>query len=141
MSVDFSQSYPPSIAEDGKFVVINPSTLTGLPSASTGRFAVLTYNIGTAIGSVSGNSIYVASGTYNTNVTTLTPPAPLQKLEIYNTTSSSTVYFLASATTAGNVTSFGMPIPANTYYTLNAPVATLSLCATTTVNVRVIGYY
>jgi hypothetical protein len=55
--VDFSQSYPTAEAERGKFVRLDSSTITGLPSASRGRYAVLTYPVNSFFmgGSASGD--------------------------------------------------------------------------------------
>lgn len=40
-----SASYPVNLAESGKFVVLDSSTLTGYSSAGAGKYAILTYDV------------------------------------------------------------------------------------------------
>jgi hypothetical protein len=155
MNVDFSQGYAPAQGERGKFVVIDPSTLTGLPSASQGRYALLTYSVGsltTAPGASASNPLYIStsnpdtlymvSSTYNITARTFTPPAPLQSIEIYNTTNNSTAYFMASTVSSYTLSTYGMPIGAYSYYSLaNTSIANFTICATPSADLRIMGYY
>lgn len=155
MSVDFSQGYAPAQAERGRFVVIDPTTLTNLPSASQGRYAVLTYNIGTSTGSpgtsattpiytvaVNPNTLYVASSTYWNQAYSFTPPAALQSIEIYNNSNNTTVFFLASSVTHATLSSYGMPIGSYSYYSLaNTSIANFTICASPSADVRIMGFY
>jgi hypothetical protein len=109
MNVDFSQGYAPAQSENGKFVVIDSSTITNLPSTSQGRYAVLTYQVGTATtspGASSSNPTYVNV----VNPVTLNGVISADLIEIENVNISSTVssiellpnYVVASALSISN---------------------------------------
>lgn len=155
MNVNFASTYPPAQAERGKFVVIDSSTITGLPSASQGRYALLTYNVGSDSTSPGAsatypmyvslnypNTLYMASGTYYNQAYTFTPSVPLQKLEFYNNTNNSTVYFMASSVSHNTVSSYGIPIGAYTYYNLgDISISNFTICATPSADICIQGYY
>jgi hypothetical protein len=109
MNVDFGQGYAPQQSENGKFVVIDSSTIVGLPSASQGRYAVLTYNIGldsAAPGASGTNPLYVNV----TNPVSINGTISADLIEIENVNISTTVssiellpiYVLASALSFSN---------------------------------------
>ena len=51
ITADFTKSYPPSDAEHGKFVVADTTStvFSGYPSAGSGKYAMLTYDVGDTI--------------------------------------------------------------------------------------------
>jgi len=62
-TVKWDQSFSPAEASRGSWIPIDSSTLTELPSTSRGRYAQITYNIGSDPGSpgaVSGNPSFVS---------------------------------------------------------------------------------
>jgi hypothetical protein len=155
MNVDFSQGYAPAQGERGKFVVIDSSTITDLPSSSQGRYAVLTYNIGNAttspgasssnpiyISTVKPNTLYMVSDTYYNVANVFTPSVALETLEIYNNTNNSTVYFMASNVSSTTLSAKGIPINSYSYYSLTIPsISQFTICATPSADVRIMGFY
>ena len=151
-TVKFNETYAPAEAERGKFAPIDATTLTSLPSSSRGRYAVLTYSVGSESATASGatyidtgvaNTTYIGSTTfYGGSATVLTPPAPLKYLEIYNNSGNS-CYMLPQSTNVNTVTSQGMIVTQYAFYSLSRtiPAITISLDATKSADLRVIGHY
>lgn len=145
---DFTTPYIPRIAEDGKFVPIDATTLStlGYPaSGGMGRFAILTYNVGAA-GTVGGtgtaNNTVIYSGTYSNSATVITAPsaAPFSYLEVYNN-SGDNAYVMVSATSYNSLTSQGIVLLPASFYSISRVINAFTIgTAVSTVNLRVIAH-
>lgn len=155
MNVNFELGYPPSQAEDGKFVAISPTDLQTLsyPATGTGRYAILTYVVGgnTSSGSTTAAPLYIStlnpsrieiqSVTVGSAATIVTWVNTIKSVEIYNN-SSNTAYLLLSTTTFNNLTAKGLIIPAASFYNYDAQITTMTIGATAAgTDLRIIGHY
>lgn len=107
ITANFSAPYPPSLAESGKFVVLDSSTIVGYPSSynnvdsspsavpTLGKYAILTYqtnpsNLILSSGNVTVSSVEVTNavtiGTINDTITVDTIQTQLSTLELLPTT-------------------------------------------------------
>jgi len=147
MQVDFTQGYNPAGAENAKFVTINSSTITGLPSTSEGRTAVLTYNIGTDTGSIiiSGGLPNTTSQqliTLTTNSSALVAFAPAVTLmEISNRSSGSLYLSYNSVATFATLTAVGIEITQGSFYSINRTTTSMILGSHAGGNAVVFGHY
>jgi len=149
---EFNRKYVPAEAERGKFAVISDSELTTLgipPSASYGRYVMLTYNIGTAalsgqpVSTSAPNAIEtfqmvtVANGVSATSF----PRAPLMHyIEIQNNGGSS-VWVLHDSTATTTVSSQGMEVLGGAFYSTSHAGDLAIFAVTAGMDVRVIGHY
>lgn len=132
----WNSSYVPYAAENGKFVVLNPSTFTGYPSSGLGKYAVLTYPIN-QINSTSwiGTSSFGVSGVLNPSI-----PFVLHRLEIQNLTNNDEVYFIPSAVNYETAKLNGIRINNNTLYTTQVELSSFTIASNSGGSVRIIGY-
>lgn len=146
--VNFNQRYGPGQAANGQFVPIDMSTLS--PSyTGDGRFAVLTYNVGTDTASITGSSViaipnttyYATTAIAATAVTTVTFPASVSNVEVYNNDPSTKVYLSFNTGSLATLSAEGLPIQGDSFYSTDMECSTLYIAnvATTTPDVRVIG--
>lgn len=149
MNVIFSEGYAPAEAERGKFTVIDPTTITNLPSSSRGRYAVLTYNIG------SDTSAIVLSGglpnttteellTFSANDSaSLTFNPAINLLEISNRSDGSVylTYAIPPTTDFETLTSCGLEIAKGSFYSIDRTTTTITMGSVAGGNVVVFGHY
>lgn len=154
MSIDpvWGQTYAPAEAERGKFIAIDSATLTslGYPASGRGKYALLTYNIGAASGSSAGTAtvpnttIYATNGAILSNgVSSYNFGATVQTVEIFNMDSANTVYLSFNSTVASTISSVGLPIIAEGYYSIDRECQQVNIGNpnATSSDVRVIGHY
>lgn len=152
-----NQAYTPAEAERGKFAVVDSSTLSAMGlTGSYGRYAVLTYNIGSSTGSPgasASNPLFVVqTGTDAVCVSTLsvsntlstitfTPPAIF--VEVYNNDSSNKMYIsYESLSSVISLTARGIPISAQGYYSIEKSVSQIKVGSDLSVSdIRVFGHY
>jgi hypothetical protein len=137
--VIMNQAYVPAEAEHGKFTVIDSSTLSAMGlTGSYGRYAILTYNIGSSITTpgassnnplsitqVKTNSINVSTVSFNNNITSITFEPPATFIEIYNNSNNKMYISYEPLTTVLDLTARGMPIGAQGYYSIEKNVTNL----------------
>ncbi len=139
--VIMGQAYTPAEAERGKFVVVNPSTLSamGYPSGGYGKYAMLTYNIGTNTtvpGASSSNPLFVTqAGTntvtvstvsFNNTLSSIVFSPPIVFLEVYNNDASNKLYIsYETLSTVSTLTARGLPISAQGYYSIERTISNL----------------
>ena len=155
MSIRIDQSYSISEAERSKFAQIDDATLSSLGypvSSGRGKWAVLTYNIGS--GSLSAapmfitqtlpNAIQIKSQTIaaiNSAVITFTPT--IESIEIFNN-SDNDIYMLNSTiSTFASLTGSGIPVKSGAYYSIdkNISICTIGNPTNDTSDIRIIGHY
>ena len=146
---DFSQGYPTAEAERGKFVVLDPSTITGLPSGSRGKYAVLTYNVngsgsngGSVVEIAQPSNIEIKSQSINTTREVISFAQSVRRIEIFNTNPQSTIYVSLNpdlTTDFDTLTSIGMPI--ERYYSTDFQTDKIAIGATESSDVRIIGHF
>lgn len=141
MNVDLVTSYPTAEAERGKFAVIDSSTITDYPSGGRGRYAVLTYSVGSEVGasytpetatSSSTSAVQIEGGanaTITTAVSTFTFSPVAKFMEIYNNSSNKLYIKLNTTSTYSSLTAEGLIIPTGAFYTLDKFVETLEIGA------------
>jgi hypothetical protein len=159
MSIKWDQAYCPSTAENGKFVPVDMSTIAGYPSTYTdsdgltgvktsGRYALLTYNIGTDTGStiLSGglpNSTTELVSTFSANtssVVTFNPAITL--MEISNRSSGSIYISYANPVTSfATLTANGLEISQNAFYSIERTVTSVSVGSVAGGKVIIFGHY
>lgn len=154
--VIMSQAYTPAEAERGKFTVVDPSTLSAMGlTGSYGRYAVLTYNIGsgtTAPGVSSSNPLFVVqSGTNSVSVSTMSFSNTLTAItfnpaatfvEIFNNDASNKMYIsYETLSTVATLTARGLPINAQGYYSIEKTVSNLVVGSNISVSdARIFGH-
>lgn len=145
IQVDFTKGYPTAEAERGKFVVIDPSTITDLPSGSRGRYALLVYNVNGGdvevdIPTLTG--VDIKSTNITNNLTTITFDQPVQRVEIFNTNPASIVYLSlvsSAVSTFAQLTSTAMPV--ERFYSADFETSSIAIGATEASDVRIIGHF
>jgi hypothetical protein len=144
IEVNFASGYAPAEAERGKFVVIDSSTLTGLPSSSRGRYALLTYDINATSAT---NTVNLLPNTTLENVLTLTNASsstlifspPVVDFEVFSGNES--IYLSFNATTYNDLTAKGLPIQSNSYYSMKREISRVSIGTLSSCEVRTFGHY
>ena len=156
-NIVLNQRFAPAEAVRGDHAPINMTSMTGYVTGdsegvSRGRYAVLTYQVGSETTSASSanfvdvavaNTTYIASTTYyGGSATVLTPPANLKYLEIYNNSTKS-CYVLPQSTTYNTVSTQGMIIGQYTFYSLSRtiPAITIALDPGNSADLRILGHY
>lgn len=147
-TVDFSLPYVPRGAEDGKFVVINPTTITGYPSGGMGRTAVLTYNIGTDTSSViiSGglpNTTQEKLITLATNASAVVSFAPAVTLMEISNRSNGSLYLTYNTAVSSFVTLTGasIEITQGSFYSIDRTTTGVVIGSIAGGNAVVFGHY
>ena len=151
-----SQAYTPAEAERGKFAVVDPSTLNSMGlTGSYGRYAVLTYNIGTNstnpgasvnnplfVVQTGTNSVCVSTVSFNNNISSITFAPPAVFLEIFNNDSADKLYIsYETLSTVASLTARGLPINAQGYYSIEKVVSRLTIGSNLAVSdARVFGH-
>jgi hypothetical protein len=159
-TVDFNKPFSPSLAENGKFVPIDMSTITGYPSTYTngegltgvptnGRFAVLTYNIGTDTSNLilSGglpNTTNENLLTFVTNSSSSLSFSPAANLMEISNRSNGSIYITYSnppTTNFGTLTAAGLEIPKGSFYSIERTTTLITIGSVAGGNVVVFGHY
>ena len=143
------QAYTPAEAERGKFAVIDPTTLSALGlTGSYGRYAVLTYSIGSET-----VSPILSGGLPNTTIEemiTLTAPGsavwqfnnqPVVLMEISNRSGGSVYLTYSNTTDFATLTSEGMEIAKGSFYSIDRTTTKITLGSNVGGNVVVFGHY
>ena len=160
IQADFSIPYSPSQSEDAKFVVLNSSTLPNYPSTYTnsytgsaiptsGRVAILTYNVG------SDNSGTVLSGglpntttenllTFSTNSSgtiDFTPAVTLMEVSNRSAGSIYLTYATPPTTDFVTLTAAGLVIAKDAFYSIERTITSVTIGSVAGGNVVVFGHY
>ena len=141
MNINLNESYPTAEAERGKFAVIDSSTITDYPSGGRGRYAVLTYSVGSEAGSsyspdsstgTSTSAVQIEGGA-NATISTAVSSfsfSPVSKLiEIYNNSSNKIYFNINTTTTQSALTSEGLVLVAGAFYSIEKFVETINMTA------------
>lgn len=161
-----SNPYPCAEAERGKFATLNQNWLTanGYPAVSgtsqsaRGRYAVLTYQVNNEVTVASGtalpvefilpNAIFVTSIPVSASTAYhITAPVGITPriIEVKNTSSSKTMYFLisdAAAVSYSDIAFYGLPIEAYGFYSVETAATSFWVGASSDISsVRVYGHY
>ena len=148
----WAQGFGPSEATRGSWTPLDMSTITEYPSSGRGKFAMLTYQVGSETTSPSAasfidtaiaNTTYIASTIYyGGSATVLIPPTNLKYLEIYNN-SSNNCYLLPLSTTYSVCSAQGMIISQYAFYSISRtiPAITIALEVGKSADLRIIGHY
>lgn len=146
-TINWNAEYPISDAENGKFVLLDMSGITGYPQLSANdsyrgvRYAILVKSVDSGAEVFTSDTIWLASSAIAPAVAySPTPPATLSELEVYNN-SGDTIYFLASTATYANVIANGVIIKTNTSYIIQKSVSTFTIGSSAGGDVRIIGHY
>jgi hypothetical protein len=164
--VKFDERFSPAEATRGSWVPLDSSTIAGgLPSGSRGRYAQLSYLVGSEPGalnlSLSGGDVILPVS--SVSVTEIVPDstiyanvtmAPLSisaisffptitLLEVFNTDSTSLVYLGYNDVPIESLSAQGLPILAETFYSNKREADTVYICNVdaSPIDVRVIGHY
>jgi len=154
MQVDFTSQYAVAEAERGKFANIDLSTLSpAYPSAGRGRYAVLTYQIGTVTANTSGtptptnNTIVNKSSAIDAGSLYSVPfGTTVNYLEVYNNDQRAglplTYVSLTNPTTFANLTATGMILNKSSFYSVSYETNTLWVGSSGigSVDLRIIGH-
>ena len=145
----FDTPYMTRLAEDGKFVALTTAELTAMgmvqASATLGRFALLTYPVGTAaINITPASNTSVKSFITNAAQTlfTVSFPAPTRTVEVQNLSNGNIYISWANPTTFVGLSSTGIQIAAAGYYSLDYQATNLYVgSATISADIRIIAHY
>lgn len=159
ITANFNQAFSPALAESGKFVALDSSTipnypatytnsdgLTGIPSM--GRVALLTYQVG---GDTSGT---ILSGglpnattenlvTFSTNTSSVITFAPAVTLMEVSNRSSGSIYisYANPVTSFVTLTAAGLEIAKGSFYSIERTVTNVTIGSVAGGNVVVFGHY
>lgn len=140
--------YPISDAENGKFVTVDMSDVTGYAQLSANsayrgiRYAILVQSVDNGADALYGaNTIWVASSSIAaSSVYKPIPPETLSELQIQNKSGGS-IYFIPSSTNTTGASALGIEIANNTLYIIQKHISEFSISSVSGGDVRVIGYY
>lgn len=139
LTPNYLAPYNPSIAEDGKFVPVSTSTISGYPTSGFGKYAVLVKSVDTPI--TLTNTTWIGSTSISPGSNVFYPPAALIVLDIYNN-SSNTIFVYPGVTTGATASTDGMPVISSSRYTINSTLTAFTISPTVvSSNIRIIGYY
>jgi hypothetical protein len=151
----WNQPYAISEAEDGKFIPLDTSSLSslGYPSSGEGKFAILTYNVNPDNTIISGAVIQIDTLSVNTTIespitlstnsmSTINFSPTVKLLEIFNNDSNNTVYVgFNTYTSLSSLSAIGLPIKAQTLYSIERITPNVTIGSINGANVRVFGHY
>jgi len=139
LTINYLSAYSPANAENGKFVKIDTSTISGYPASGLGKFAILTKSIDTPI--TLTNTLWVGSSSITPITNVFIPPATLTLLDIYNA-SNNTIYVYPATTTGALASSTGMPVTSSQKLTINSAITAFTIFPIANpADVRIFGYY
>ena len=121
--------------------VVNPITLNGVISADLIEVENLWFTSPVSASIVLSNTSVVESITLipiTSSVITFSPK--IETLEVFNNTGSSTVYLLFGTTTFANLTSKGLPILEESYYSIDRDITSVTVGSNGTADLRIIGH-
>jgi len=155
MNVIWDQAYPPQMAANGSFAPLDMSTITEYPTAGDGRYAVLSYVVnpisltwdtsGEPVQSIpvreDDNTEY--SFNFTNSLTTINFNPSISFLEVFNNDNSNKVYIrFYSTTSVSAISAIGLPILAQSYYSIERDITTLTVGTNlTATDIRVFGHY
>ena len=146
-TVVWNSPYPISDAENGKFVHVDMSGITGYAALSANdsyrghRYAVLVKSVESGSEAFSADTVWVASSAIAAATAySPTPPATLSEVEISNNSGGS-IYFLPSATSYAQLSANGIIIANNTYYSQKKSISSFTIGSSAGGDVRVLGHY
>ena len=156
---DFSKSFSPSLAESGKFVALDSSTLPNYPNTFTnsdgltgiptmGRVALLTYNVGsdtsgTVLSGGLPNTTLEQLVTFNTNASSVITFSPAVTLMEVSNRSSGSIYisYANPVTSFATLTAAGLEIAKGSFYSIERTVTNVTIGSVAGGNVVVFGHY
>jgi len=159
IQADFSRSYPPSQAEDAKFVVLDPNSLPNYPATYTnsytgsatptmGRVAVLTYNIGsdtsgTILSGGLPNTTNEQLITFSANSSSVLSFNPAITLMEVSNRSGGKIYISYANPVASfpTLTAAGLEIANGSFYSIERTVTNVTIGSVNAGNVVVFGHY
>ena len=154
MNIDFNSGYAPAECERGKFAPIDLSTLSPAYSGR-GRYAVLTYNVGTATPTPSpsgtpvptNNTLVNMSQTINAgDLSAINFGATVNYIEVYNNDQRSglpiSYVTMSNPATFATLTATGMILNKSAYYNISFETNTIWIGASGSgsVDYRIMGY-
>lgn len=154
MNIDFNSGFSPAQAERGKFAVLDMSTLSpAYPSAGQGRYAVLTYQVGTVTANASGTPVPTNNTIINRSIEMdagdLEPISfgtTINYLEIYNNDQRAglpqTYIALTNPTNFATLSSTGIVLNKTAFYSVNFETNTIWVGASGSgvVDLRIVGH-
>ena len=154
MNVDFSKTFCPGEATRGQFVPIDLSTISpAYPSAGRGRYAVLTYQVGSTTTSSSGTPVPTNNTLINQSQTidagalsAINFGATVNYIEVYNNDQRPglplTYVSLANPTTFATLTATGMIMNKSAYYSASFETNTIWIGSSGagSVDLRIMGH-
>lgn len=158
-TVKWDKGYPVAEAERGKFVPIDTSTINDYPSGGRGKYAQLSYIVGGNI-EVDGIELgdvdidvedFTPTNTVYANVTVpandsikVEFSSTARTVELFNNNDSTTVFVHFNSSTLATITSEGLPLQPEAFYSVDRHTNTFYIGNPDTnesVDVRVIGHY
>ena len=159
--VDFTQVFSPAEATRGQFVPIRTSVLSaeGYPLSGRGRYAVLTYSVGSLSGTCINvtnttpltttqllpNTMYVKGGIttqLSSVASTIIFDSPITLLEVFNNSSDTTYMMITAGTSFETLTAQGLPIPGGSFYNIEREITSIVLGADgPNSDARIFGHY
>ena len=144
MNIQLDRSYSPSLAENGKFVKIDTSTLSDYPVSGFGKYAILVKNIDNLDGNAQPVEVVDVPKTASVETTTLSAEELWQyslngdsfDIEIFNMTGDVLYYEPLLANDFAELSAKGIPLANNSYYA-NTRLSAISLGSVTGGNVRI----
>jgi len=136
----FDTGYAIAEAERSKFVPLDTSTITGLPSSSRGKCAVLVYQVNSTdslLASVA-TSYGITLTANQLSTVTFNPVASF--VEIYNNSDNNIYFSYDTAITFPVLTSTGMVINSAVYFTISRPVTSLVVGSVGATDVRILAH-
>ena len=126
---DFNRGYSPAEAERGKFTCLTNADLSSLGmtiTGSYGRYAILTYDVGSLSNLTCSVAVSIPNATEVASITIANSGAVSaisltnysKTIEIRNI-SDNTIYLYWTATTYPIITSMGMPLDLDTFYSID----------------------
>ena len=160
IQADFSKAFSPSLAESGKFVALDSSTIPNYPSTYTnsdgltgiptmGRVALLTYSIGgdtsgtILSGGLPNNTTEILS-TFSANTSgTISFNPAVTLMEISNRSAGSIYLTYANPPTTNfaTLTANGLVIAKDAFYSIERTVTSITIGSVAGGNVVIFGHY
>jgi len=121
--------------------VVNPVTLTGVISADIIEVENIWFTTPVSAHVLLPNTSVLESVVLTpTTSASITFSPKVETLEVFNNTGSSTVYLLFGTTTFANLTSKGLPILEESYYSIDRDITSVTVGSNGNADLRIIGH-
>lgn len=150
---DFNVGYPDAQAERGKFVRLSDAEVLalGMTAETFGKFAILTYQVGSSTAATSGapastspNSVetkQITTAAEAVSSTNFTNASDMHYIELQNNGAQPLWVYHATQATYPSLTAAGLKVLAGAFYSTNHAGDLWVGSATAGMDVRVIGHY